>query len=256
AGGSEESPFAPQFSGDIGDETALAGLLRATLHGTAMGGRDHRDIARRLLRKRQRMSERGQLIEALHLLDRLCQLSQPASVAFTSLAELTPMEARPVLQSWEESLALLASYGLPLEQIVIQPDLARSWDYYSGMVFELHDSNGRHLGGGGRYDDLLTFMGASTPVPAVGFACWLVELETVQPEPRAVNAFTVLLEEDNSVAAIRLAQLLRSNGLIAELADVRHADTLVADAADRIRWRDRVYSQDELQSLLEALRSA
>ncbi|MCE2490184.1 MAG: ATP phosphoribosyltransferase regulatory subunit [Anaerolineae bacterium] len=253
---SEETPFAPQLSGNIGDETALAGLLRATLHGTAMGGREHRDIARRLLRKRQRMSELGQVVEALHMLDRLCQLSQPASVAFTSLAGLTPTEARPVLHNWEESLALLGSYGLSLEQIVIQPDLARNWDYYSGMVFELHDSESRHLGGGGRYDDLLNFMGASNPVPAVGFACWLEALGTVQPGPRAVNSFTVLLDENNSVAAIRLAQLLRFNGLIAQLADVRQADTLVTDREGRIRWCDRVYSLDDPQGLLEALRNA
>ncbi len=256
AAGPEESPIAPQLSGDIGDETAHAALLRATLHGTAMGGREHRDIARRLLRKRQRMSERGQVVEALHMLDRLCQLSLPASVAFASLAELTPTEARPILHTWEESMALLGSYGLSLEQIVIQPDLARNWDYYSGMVFELHDPKSRHLGGGGRYDDLLNFMGASTPVPAVGFACWLEALEIDQPEPRAVNSLTVLLDEGNSAAAIRLAQLLRSNGLIAELADVRQADTLVTDREGRIRWCDRVYSLDDPHGLLEALRNA
>lgn len=56
--------------------------------------------------------------------------------------------------------------------IVSDPTLARGQAYYTGMVFEIFDTNpenSRALAGGGRYDNLLELFGVE-PVPAVGFA--------------------------------------------------------------------------------------
>jgi histidyl-tRNA synthetase len=56
--------------------------------------------------------------------------------------------------------------------LVSDPTLARGQAYYTGMVFEIFDTNkenGRSLAGGGRYDNLLELFGVE-PVPAVGFA--------------------------------------------------------------------------------------
>lgn len=50
-------------------------------------------------------------------------------------------------------------------------DIARGFDYYSGMVFEVFDTNPenrRSLFGGGRYDNLLEIFGVE-PLPTVGF---------------------------------------------------------------------------------------
>lgn len=50
-------------------------------------------------------------------------------------------------------------------------DLAelRGFDYYTGLIFEIHAPGaGREIGGGGRYDDLLANFG--DPRPAVGFS--------------------------------------------------------------------------------------
>jgi ATP phosphoribosyltransferase regulatory subunit len=55
----------------------------------------------------------------------------------------------------------------------------RGVDYYTGFEFELHDpqSDGANpLVAGGRYDGLLTRLGASSPIPAVGFAVWIERL--------------------------------------------------------------------------------
>ncbi|MSR87842.1 MAG: hypothetical protein EXS69_01585 [Candidatus Zambryskibacteria bacterium] len=57
--------------------------------------------------------------------------------------------------------------------IVSDPTLARGQAYYTGMVFEIFDTNienPRAIAGGGRYDNLLELFGVE-PVPAVGFAC-------------------------------------------------------------------------------------
>ncbi|MBX4206344.1 ATP phosphoribosyltransferase regulatory subunit [Candidatus Parcubacteria bacterium] len=56
--------------------------------------------------------------------------------------------------------------------IVSDPELARGQTYYTGVVFEIFDTNkenGRAVAGGGRYDNLLEMFDVE-PVPAVGFA--------------------------------------------------------------------------------------
>lgn len=53
----------------------------------------------------------------------------------------------------------------------LEPFLTRGFDYYTGMIFEIYDTdsrNKRSIFGGGRYDDLLRVFGSGT-VPAVGF---------------------------------------------------------------------------------------
>ena len=56
--------------------------------------------------------------------------------------------------------------------LVYDPELARGQTYYTGMVFEVFDTNkenNRSIAGGGRYDNLLELFGVE-PIPAVGFA--------------------------------------------------------------------------------------
>ena len=60
--------------------------------------------------------------------------------------------------------------GLPIR---FHGAFGRPLDYYTGVVFELRAGEGTVLAGGGRYDDLLTLLGAKEPVPAVGFALYL-----------------------------------------------------------------------------------
>lgn len=63
----------------------------------------------------------------------------------------------------------LASRGIT--NIEFSPTLMRGFDYYTGIVFEVFDTNPenkRSLFGGGRYDDLLDIFGARK-IPAVGF---------------------------------------------------------------------------------------
>lgn len=54
---------------------------------------------------------------------------------------------------------------------VFDPSLVRGFDYYTGVVFEVFDTNpknNRALFGGGRYDGLTEIFGTE-PVPAIGF---------------------------------------------------------------------------------------
>lgn len=66
-------------------------------------------------------------------------------------------------------LATLKKGGI--NNVRFDETLARGFDYYTGMVFEVFDTNlenRRSLFGGGRYDNLLEMFDAE-PVPTVGF---------------------------------------------------------------------------------------
>ncbi len=65
-------------------------------------------------------------------------------------------------------------------------DLAelRGFDYYTGLIFEVHaEGAGREIGGGGRYDDLLARFGDARP--AVGFALSVDRIAGILPEAGA-----------------------------------------------------------------------
>lgn len=58
-----------------------------------------------------------------------------------------------------------------VSNVVFDPHIVRGFDYYTGIVFEIYDTNienPRALFGGGRYDNLISLFGGD-PLPAVGF---------------------------------------------------------------------------------------
>jgi histidyl-tRNA synthetase len=58
-----------------------------------------------------------------------------------------------------------------VENATFDPTLTRGFDYYTGIVFEIFDTdpaNPRSLFGGGRFDKLVTLFGGD-PIPAIGF---------------------------------------------------------------------------------------
>lgn len=59
-----------------------------------------------------------------------------------------------------------------MTNVEFDPTITRGFLYYTGLVFEIFDTNPenpRALGGGGRYDGLVALFGGQ-PLPAVGFA--------------------------------------------------------------------------------------
>lgn len=66
-------------------------------------------------------------------------------------------------------------HGLPA-RLSADPGEVRAFAYYTGMIFSIYaEGPGEPIGGGGRYDDLLSRFGA--PMPAVGFGLDLDALE-------------------------------------------------------------------------------
>ena len=72
----------------------------------------------------------------------------------------------------------MTAHGLPPGTVHYDAAFGRPLDYYTGMVFEIHAAGAaRPLAGGGRYDRLLTLLGATAPIPGVGFSVWLDRIE-------------------------------------------------------------------------------
>jgi histidyl-tRNA synthetase len=95
-----------------------------------------------------------------------------------SIMEL-PQEARaqPSYQEIDVLLGQLQTAGI--KNAIFDPTIMRGFDYYTGIIFEVIDTNSennRSMMGGGRYDGLVGLFGVA-PVPTVGFGWGDVTLE-------------------------------------------------------------------------------
>jgi ATP phosphoribosyltransferase regulatory subunit len=68
----------------------------------------------------------------------------------------------------------MAARGFDMSRLTFSAAFARNLDYYTGFVFEAFENAdaGRPIVGGGRYDRLMTTLGAGAEIPAVGAAIW------------------------------------------------------------------------------------
>jgi histidyl-tRNA synthetase len=105
----------------------------------------------------------------------------------------------------------------------IEPTLVRGLDYYARTAFEYYrrgaEGQQQALGGGGRYDGLIELLGGR-PTPAIGFALGLdrvllalEEVEAVAPVEAPPLAFVVGADPADTVSRLRVASLLRGEGL-------------------------------------------
>jgi histidyl-tRNA synthetase len=104
---------------------------------------------------------------------------------------------------------------------VFDPTLVRGFDYYTGTIFEIFDTNPenpRALFGGGRYDRLVALFGGD-PIPAIGFAIGDVTLldflETHGLTPEGMNVPQLYLATfpDALDEARAFADELRATGI-------------------------------------------
>jgi histidyl-tRNA synthetase len=109
-----------------------------------------------------------------------------------------------------------------MHNVLFDPGLVRGFDYYTGTVFELFDTdpqNNRSLFGGGRYDNLLELFG-DEKIPAVGFGMGDVTirdfLEThglLSAYRSSTDVYVCTVDPAYAQAAEELAQSLRADGV-------------------------------------------
>lgn len=244
-------------SAEINTQQLLDVLLDATQRGATMGSRTRHDIVRRLLHKRQRASERPQIAAALDFLETWSTLRGDVTSTFAAIERLIAPDDAPahaILRAWHDVIDLLAAYDIPAERITLQPALARSWDYYTGIVFELHGANGLHLGGGGRYDELARLIGGGdVDVPAVGFAYYADQLLAALPSSTSGAARPVIrlsAVPGAEVGAARWAQALRARGLAVRQADAGADAAMTVDTDQALLINSGRYALDQLDDVI------
>ena len=105
-----------------------------------------------------------------------------------------------------------------VRNMVVDTKVTRGFDYYTGMVFEVYDTdlnNRRSIFGGGRYDNLLSLFGGEA-IPAVGFGMGdvtardFLEAHNLLPTyAPATELMLCVVESDALPHAMRLAKELR-----------------------------------------------
>ncbi len=145
------------------------------------------EIAARLAEK-VRLSDtrlRGAALERLRAFLSLdCAVSQ-ASERLRALAGEHGLDLTGALAFFDARAEALAAAGVDLSTLRYRAAFGRTLDYYTGFVFEIGAPGlGEPLAGGGRYDRLVSYLGAREPIPAVGFALYLDRLPKAQKEAR------------------------------------------------------------------------
>lgn len=162
---------------------ALVTDLMSIAGATAVGGRTVAEIADRFLE--QSTLKGGALPrDALNTIKRFLAIAGDPIDSVKQLRALAAdakLDIASAIDALEARVDLMAKRGIDLGQVRFATAFGRGLDYYTGFEFELHRKDGgdEPLVAGGRYDGLLSRLGAAAPIPAVGFSIWVEGLAQV-----------------------------------------------------------------------------
>src|SRR5262245_22078156 len=146
----------------VTDLLSIAGI-------TAVGGRSVAEIADRFLEQATLGAQTTLPQETRRLIERFLAISgHPNEEAkeLRALANDASLRLNVALDLFERRMSFLKARAVDTGRIQFSAAFGRGLDYYTGMVFELHDPKNRATGplvAGGRYDGLLTRLGSPTP---------------------------------------------------------------------------------------------
>ncbi|ABD90239.1 ATP phosphoribosyltransferase regulatory subunit [Rhodopseudomonas palustris] len=170
---------------------ALVTDLMSIAGASNVGGRSVAEIADRFLE--QSTLKGGALPrDALDKIKRFLAISGSPGDALLQLRALAAdakLDIVAAIDEFEARIGFMAARGIDLSATRFSTSFGRGVDYYTGFEFELHrkDNGDEPLVAGGRYDGLLSQLGATAPIAAVGFSVW-------------IEAFTDLAHPANSSA--------------------------------------------------------
>ena len=156
----------------VEDLLSIAGI-------SAVGGRTPSEIADRFLEQAALASGARGHDKAAETLSAYLALKADGASAAGMLRDFSRdfgLGLDTPIAAFEQRLAALKAKGIDPARLTFAAEFGRRLDYYSGFVFEIHAVNPPVEGplvGGGRYDKLVTLLGAEDDVPAIGFSMWL-----------------------------------------------------------------------------------
>ncbi len=167
-----------------GDDAGLIAHLDETMQATGYSTNASRALAEIAARLREKLSLAQTKLDdsvLLLLLREFLSLELPlaeAPAALAGFADAAGLHLGPAVAAFEARLRALEAAGIDVAPIVYRAAFGRPLDYYTGLVFEVTAGESQAvLAGGGRFDRLMTLLGASSHIPAVGFALWLDRIE-------------------------------------------------------------------------------
>jgi histidyl-tRNA synthetase len=181
----------------------------------------------KLLDRKEKISQQDFIDQVTEVFGELADVGLPKIEALlnaTSMADL-PIEIRDsaAVTEVQELFTLLERAGV--KSLVFDITLMRGFDYYTGMVFEVFDTNpenNRALFGGGRYDGLVGLFGTE-PISAVGVAPGgttflnFLESHNLMPKLNSTTDIYLSVLGDLTREATKLANELRDENINVEL---------------------------------------
>jgi ATP phosphoribosyltransferase regulatory subunit len=114
--------------------------------------------------------------EVATVIDYFLAVSAPPKEAVDRVAMIAKragIDVAPALQALVRRFGRLERGGIDLAKSTFAAEFGRSFEYYSGLVFQIEvetENDAGQIAGGGRYDGLLGHIGAPREVPAIGSA--------------------------------------------------------------------------------------
>ena len=204
--------------------------------------------------QQRRTDEIEDINRAVDALQAWVSLSGAASVVLPQIyqfAEDEPAFAK-IAAELRTTLDLLEAFGVASDSVVLQPDLNRIWDYYSGIVFELRTPDGQSLGGGGRYDGLLRLLGNPVDAPAVGFQVNVdAIIKRFGHEIVSLDAVVLIGGRSHAPHVFEWAVGLRAHGVVCEVIEDEsgYSQTAVRIDQEGAHVGERRFSQGQVKEL-------
>src|SRR5437588_9828919 len=149
----------------VTDLLSIAGI-------TTVGGRSVGEIADRFLEQAALGAGARLPKQTQETIERFLKIAgdpDEAAADLRALAEESGVALGPAIDLLESRTGFFAAQGMDVARMRFATAFGRGVDYYTGFVFEIHDAQQRTPGqlvGGGRYDALLSRLGAKEPIPA------------------------------------------------------------------------------------------
>ena len=148
-------------------------------HLPAQGSRTVDEVVERLTAKLADRSQTPLSASAVAAIENYLKLSGKAATSGSKLGKVAAGENYVrAIASFNARLTALSKHGLSAKNIDFSASFGREIEYYTGFVFQL-EVKGVVVAGGGRYDNMLSDLGAKAPIPAFGFAIHTERLRAV-----------------------------------------------------------------------------
>ncbi|MBA68175.1 MAG: ATP phosphoribosyltransferase regulatory subunit [Rhizobiales bacterium] len=169
-----------------GDVSAIAAHIGSVMEETGYSthaSRSPEEIAARLVEKTElektRLSDKA--FAALKTFLALDARLSEAVAELRRFASSADLEIGSALNLFAARVEGIEASGADLPVMRWRAAFGRPLDYYTGLVFEIASTlEGAVLAGGGRYDRMMTLLGAREEIPAVGFSLWVDRIEALR----------------------------------------------------------------------------